>query len=570
MTNQSLNKGSQVLQKYDYGYGKVDLATGAIDTTKNNGQLGSIDSYIGATKQSQQRFDYDSIGRLAESREYRSGNNSNLTYKQKFDFDRFGNMYRKAANNGTAGQANPLPMTAIESSDISKSTNRFSTNTTYNDAGMVIADNKFRSMNFSYDANGRQVNATNTGTSTTATTVYDALGNRVATKINVSWQFVIYDAFGKLVAEYGTQGEGNGGVSYVLQDWQGSVRASVNNNGFIQARFDFSAFGEEISLGIGTRSIEQGYSGDATTRQGYGLTEKDSSGLNHTWFRKQEQRAGRWTSPDPYKGSMKFGNPQSFNRYSYVDNDPTNFIDPGGLLKQGDRCYITQPDGTQIPGKTDQYGGCNPDLGNIQPVYIYWNDLFPIFGNITRPGDLYPSRGPDIEVGGGGGCGVNPATGSSGIAVDSGNPRGGRPGGLGHLRPGVGGAGGFKERTGGNHGGNDIVAPVGTPIHANRDGTVVATQFGYNGGYGNTVIISNGGIYTQYSHLTSISVSAGASVNQGQIIGTSGRTGNVPRGQAANEDHVHFEVFTGQLNGKFRPNASNRQNPTNYLNSPCP
>ncbi len=190
-------------------------------------------------------------------------------------------------------------MTQIENVDISKSTNRFLTGTTYNDAGMVIADNKFRSMNLSYDANGRQVNATNAGTSTTATTVYDALGNRVATKVNDSWQFVIYDAFGKLVAEYGTQGEGNGGVSYVLQDWQGSVRASVNTNGFIQARFDFTAFGEEISLNVGLRSIEQGYSGDATTRQGYGLTEKDSSGLNHTWFRKQEQRAGRWTSPDP-------------------------------------------------------------------------------------------------------------------------------------------------------------------------------------------------------------------------------------------------------------------------------
>ena len=166
---------------------------------------------------------------MSEAKEFK-GTDSSLTYKQKFDFDRFGNLYRKAAQNGTAGQANPLPMTAIEDADISKSTNRFTTNTTYNEAGMVIADNKFRSMNFSYDANGRQVNATNTGTSTTATTVYDALGNRVATKINDSWQFVIYDAFGKLVAEYGTQAEGNGGISYVLQDWQGSVRASVNAN----------------------------------------------------------------------------------------------------------------------------------------------------------------------------------------------------------------------------------------------------------------------------------------------------------------------------------------------------
>jgi RHS repeat-associated protein len=331
MTSQNLNKGSQVLQKYDYGYGKIDENTGNLDLTKNNGQLGKIESFIGTQKQATQKFSYDSIGRLSDAKEYKGTDNS-LTYKEHFDFDRFGNLYRKAANNSATGQANPLTYTPIEENQIEKSTNRFTsaTGTTYNEAGMVVTDNKFRSMNFAYDANGRQVKATKANTSD-AWSVYDALGNRVATKVNDIWQFVIYDAFGKLVAEYGTQGEGVGGVSYVLQDWQGSVRASVNNNGFIQARFDFTAFGEEVSLGVGLRSLEQGYTGDATTKQGYGLTEKDSSGQNHTWFRKQEQRAGRWTSPDPYNGSMSLGNPQSFNRYSYVENDAMNFVDPSGL-----------------------------------------------------------------------------------------------------------------------------------------------------------------------------------------------------------------------------------------------
>jgi YD repeat-containing protein len=312
MTIQNLNKGSQVLQKYDYGYGQIDTS-GNLDLTKNNGQLGKIESFIGTQKQSTQKFSYDSIGRLSDAKEYKGTDNS-LTYKEHFDFDRFGNLYRKAANNGTSGQSNPVAYTPIEDNQIEKNTNRFTsaTGTTYNEAGMVIADNKFRSMGFSYDANGRQVKATKANVAD-AWSVYDALGNRVATKVNDIWQFVIYDAFGKLVAEYGNQGEGLGGVGYVLQDWQGSVRASVNANGFIQARFDFTAFGEEVSLGIGLRSLEQGYTGDATTKQGYGLTEKDSSGQNHTWFRKQEQKAGRWTSPDPYQGSMSLGNPQTYN-----------------------------------------------------------------------------------------------------------------------------------------------------------------------------------------------------------------------------------------------------------------
>ena len=196
----------------------------------------------------------------------------------------------------------------------------------------------------------------------------------MATKVNDVWQFVIYDAFGKIVAEYGTQGEGVGGVSYVLQDWQGSVRASVNNNGFIQARFDFTAFGEEVSLGVGLRSLEQGYTGDATTKQGYGLTEKDSSGQNHTWFRKQEQKAGRWTSPDPYKGSMSLGDPQSFNRYNYVKGQPTNFVDPNGLN--------AEPDGTacSYSGKFEQDG------------------VTPIYDGTFRGGRCISNYGPPVQV----------------------------------------------------------------------------------------------------------------------------------------------------------------------------
>jgi len=332
MTSQSLMKSSTVLQKWDYGYGEIN-GSGALDTTKNNGQLGRIEGFIGSSKQWSQRFGYDELGRLSEAREYKQGDNAQLTYKQKFDFDRFGNLYRKASSNPTAGQQNPLPFTPIEEADISKSTNRFTTGTTYDDAGQVVSDAKFRSMSFGYDANGRQVKATRTRVPD-AWTVYDALGNRVATKINDVWQYVVYDAFGKLIAEYGVASEGLGGLKYIQQDWQGSVRTVTNNNGFVVSRTDHQPFGEEIGSGTGLRSIEQGYNRDPSTRQGYGLTERDdATGLDHTWFRKNENQAGRWTSPDPYKGSMSLGNPQSFNRYSYVVNDPINFVDPDGLYE---------------------------------------------------------------------------------------------------------------------------------------------------------------------------------------------------------------------------------------------
>lgn len=329
MTSQSLIKSSTVLQRYDYGYGQID-GSGDLDVTKNNGQLGRIEGYIGAAKQWTQKFSYDSIGRLKQAEERRGDTNA-LTYKQTFDFDRFGNMYRKTASNPTTGQANPLPYTPIEDSDINRATNRFASGTTYDEAGQVVVDNKFREMGFGYDANGRMVKATKHN-QPDAWTVYDALGNRVATKINDVWQLMVYDAFGKLIAEYGMAAESSGGVKYIQQDWQGSVRTVANGNGHVIARTDHQAFGEEIGIGIGLRKIEHGYTADKAARQGYGLTENDQTGLNHTWFRKNENRAGRWTSPDPYKGSMSLGAPQSFNRYAYVVNQPTNFVDPSGLV----------------------------------------------------------------------------------------------------------------------------------------------------------------------------------------------------------------------------------------------
>ena len=128
MTSQSLLKGTSIVQKYDYSFGQVDLASGTVDVAKNNGQLGKIESFIGNQKQWSQRFGYDSIGRLSEASEYRGDNNS-LTYKQKFDFDRFGNLYRKQSSNPTTGQANPLPYTPIEDADISKATSKFTSQT---------------------------------------------------------------------------------------------------------------------------------------------------------------------------------------------------------------------------------------------------------------------------------------------------------------------------------------------------------------------------------------------------------------------------------------------------------
>lgn len=240
-----------MLQKYDYGYGQIDQY-GNLDVTKNNGQLAKVDSYIGAAKQWTQKFKYDSLGRLSEASEQR-GDTNGLSYKQTFDFDRFGNLYRKASSNPTAGQENPLPYTAIEEeeADISKSTNCLTSNTIYDDVGNVTQDTKFRNLKFAYDANGRMIKTSNIDDTNQANSVYDASGQRVATRGYDVWKFFIYDAFGRLVSEYGgLSATDEGGIKYVLSDWQSSIRAILSNSGFVRARQDFTTFGEEIGAKI--------------------------------------------------------------------------------------------------------------------------------------------------------------------------------------------------------------------------------------------------------------------------------------------------------------------------------
>jgi murein DD-endopeptidase MepM/ murein hydrolase activator NlpD len=94
----------------------------------------------------------------------------------------------------------------------------------------------------------------------------------------------------------------------------------------------------------------------------------------------------------------------------------------------------------------------------------------------------------------------------------------------------------------GYHTGVDFLVGTGTSVHAAASGTVVTA--GWGGSYGYQVVIRHAdGYYTQYGHLSQISVKVGQHVNEGQRIARSGATGN------ATGPHLHFEVRTGPVYG---------------------
>ena len=89
-----------------------------------------------------------------------------------------------------------------------------------------------------------------------------------------------------------------------------------------------------------------------------------------------------------------------------------------------------------------------------------------------------------------------------------------------------------------NHGGTDIGASYGSAIYAADSGTVVYSSDGWNGGWGNYVMIDHGnGMQTLYAHMSSRAVSAGQTVSRGQTIGYVGSTG------MSTGPHLHFEMY---------------------------
>ncbi len=104
---------------------------------------------------------------------------------------------------------------------------------------------------------------------------------------------------------------------------------------------------------------------------------------------------------------------------------------------------------------------------------------------------------------------------------------------LSHPAPGT-------IKTQGLHGYNavDFAAGVGTAIRAAASGEVIVSKSsGWNGGYGQYVVIKHGnGAQTLYAHLSRNDVGVGAYVSQGEVLGAMGNTGR------STGPHLHFEV----------------------------
>ncbi|MEZ5307060.1 MAG: RHS repeat-associated core domain-containing protein [Pyrinomonadaceae bacterium] len=317
----------------------LDISLEYGTASQNNGSLmKQTVSHTGLASPIEQSYTYDGLNRL-KSAEEKYNNGASQSWKQTFSYDRYGNREFDAANTTTLASNGK-----VENPDIEESTNRIKKDQDgggidydYDKNGNLTLDAENKRM--VYDAENRLkqfFRGTNGGSTPDAVYQYDGEGKRVRKIADGTETVFVYNAGGKLVAEYSNQTVSNPQSSYLTTDHLGSPRVVTDALGNIRARHDYLAYGEDVTekLGnVGGRTAAMKYGGSDGVRKQYtGYEKDDESGLDFAQARYYSSLHGRYTGVDPLTASADTRNPQTFNRYSYVLNSPYKFTDPLGLI----------------------------------------------------------------------------------------------------------------------------------------------------------------------------------------------------------------------------------------------
>lgn len=351
------------LWKVDYEYGELSTDGTAINTAQNTGSIGRQTTTIPGTS-FVQTFGYDSLNRLTEAKERAPNGTEN--WRQTFGYDRFGNRISRYQKVGDV----VLPIDNHTLPTIDQATNRFTTGQgyVYDFNGNLVQDAEGRS--FTFDGNDKQIQVTDANQQVVGTYVYDGSGTRVKKVTDSEATVFVYDAAGRLAAEYSTEQNPEPKTSYLTTDHLGSPRVVTDQAGDVTARRDFMPFGEEIYAGVGgrTESLKYSLSGADNIRKRFTGYEKDTeTDLDYAQARMYGNVHGRFTAVDPLMASAFSLDPQTLNRYTFTGNNPINYSDPTGLR------YYRNQETRDISWFDD-----NPGKG--------WEDLTDVRVTITRGG----------------------------------------------------------------------------------------------------------------------------------------------------------------------------------------
>jgi RHS repeat-associated protein len=295
-------------------------------------------------------FTYDAFNRLVSS--------TNTAQSYSWTYDQFGNRWHQ---DKTAGSGYTVDLSFNNSNRIT--TGGFS----YDAAGNLLKDGSGCNPCWGYDAAGNLVSSSYG--SSAASYSYDALGRRVE-KVSggTTYDFVL-DGSNPLDEYQGSVwptvwSRTNGGVFtyangttyFNRSDNIGTPRVSTDYTGAVKRTETMGPFGDGFT---------ESYAGLDFTGFAAGVWDQENNG-DHFGAREYAKTQGRWLTPDPAGlAAVDPSNPQTWNRYAYVTNNPVSLSDPSGL----------GPDDNNSPcvngsGASDCNSGGEPSMPNfgLQPT----------------------------------------------------------------------------------------------------------------------------------------------------------------------------------------------------------
>jgi RHS repeat-associated protein len=252
----------------------------------------------------------DDLGRLTSA-------NCGAAWLQTFSFDVFGNIskagsgsFQATYSTSNTNRIASLPgFTPTYDANGNIQTDSFHTYAWNADGSPVSVD----TVNLTYDALGRVVEQNRSGA--VSQVLYMPSGEKLALMSGQTLQKAFIALPGGATAVYGA-----GGLSYYRHgDWEGSSRFASTTARAKYFDVAYAPYGEDYA-DSGTSDLDFTGQNQDTVAGDYDFV-----------LREYSEAQGRWVSPDPLGlAAVDPANPQSWNRYGYVENDPLDRVDPSG------------------------------------------------------------------------------------------------------------------------------------------------------------------------------------------------------------------------------------------------
>ncbi len=346
------NTGRMTQYKFNVGSGPQSVIGNL--TWNSNGSLGTlaITDPINSANAQTCTYAHDDLSRIAST-------SCGSTWSQTFAFDAFSNVTKSGSMNWacpTCYDASSNHYNHTLSPLVSYDNNGNLTNDTFHtytwdaEGHPVTLD----SQQFTYDALGRVVELKNPGPAYVQV-VYGVTGGRLALMVGQNLARAYVPLPGGATAYY----TGTGLAYYRHSDWVGSSRLTTTPSRTVYFDGAYAPYGESYSTSGTSDPSFAGQNQDLTT------------GIYEAMFRRYHPTQGRWISPDPAgMAAVDPTNPQTWNRYAYVLNNPLSLVDPLGLDGQCDdhgNCTVTGTAGSGGSGGSD---GSGPAPTNALPAGV--------------------------------------------------------------------------------------------------------------------------------------------------------------------------------------------------------